>query len=68
MHARRLIPLLAILIALVVAPAASAKEITRVRACGDGGCVTTKDPAILLGLMDGGPPTVPRTRVLRPFV
>ena len=59
MPARRLIPLLVVLVALVVAPAAAAKEITSVKACGDGGCVTTKDPAILQGLMNGGPPTVP---------
>ena len=55
----RLIPLLVVLAALVVAPAAAAKEITAVKACGDSGCVTTKDPAILQGLMNGGPPTVP---------
>jgi hypothetical protein len=59
MHAPRLIPLLVVLAALVVAPAAAAKEITSVKACGDSGCVTTKDPAILQGLMNGGPPTVP---------
>jgi len=59
MHARRLIPLLLVLAALVAAPAAAAKEITSVKACGDSGCVTTKDPAILQGLMNGGPPTVP---------
>ena len=46
----RLIPLLVVLAALVVAPAAAAKEITAVKACGDSGCVTTKDPAILQGL------------------
>ena len=55
----RLIPLLVVLAALVVAPPAAAKEITAVKACGDSGCVTTKDPAILQGLMNGGPPTVP---------
>ncbi len=59
MHARHLIPLLVVLAALVVAPAATAKEITAVKACGESGCVTTKDPAILQGLMNGGPPTVP---------
>src|ERR1044072_7623247 len=59
MHARRLIPLLFVLATLVVAPTAAAKEITSVKACGDSGCVTTKDPAILQGLMNGGPPTVP---------
>src|SRR3954466_5613099 len=69
MHARRLIPLLVALAALVVAPAAAAKEITSVKACGDSGCVTTRDPAILQGLMNGGPPTVPpdaQRAVIRP--
>jgi hypothetical protein len=55
----RLATLIVVLAALVVAPAAAAKEITNVKACGDDGCVTTKDPAILQGLMNGGPPTVP---------
>lgn len=59
MHARRLIPLLGILCALVAAPAASAKQIESVRACGSDGCVTTRDAAIIAGLMDGGSPTVP---------
>ena len=44
---------------LVAAPAASAKEITKVRACGLDGCASTQDPAILAGLTDGGPPVVP---------
>jgi hypothetical protein len=30
-----------------------------VRACGSDGCVTTRDPAIIAGLMDGGSPTEP---------
>jgi hypothetical protein len=55
----RLATLIVVLATLVVAPAAAAKEITTVKACGDNGCVTTKDPAILQGLMNGGPPTVP---------
>ena len=55
----RLATLIVVLATLVVAPAAAAKEITTVKACGDDGCVTTKDPAILQGLMNGGPPTVP---------
>jgi hypothetical protein len=56
----RLATLIVVLATLVVAPAAAAKEITSVKACGESGCVTTKDPAILLGLMNGGPPTVPQ--------
>jgi hypothetical protein len=55
----RLATLIVVLATLVLAPAAAAKEITAVKACGDNGCVTTKDPAILQGLMNGGPPTVP---------
>jgi hypothetical protein len=58
-HMRRLAPILAVLAVLVAAPAAQAKEITKVTACGVDGCVTTRDPAILQGLMNGGPPTVP---------
>jgi hypothetical protein len=56
----RLATLIVVLATLVLASPAAAKEITSVKACGDDGCVTTKDPAILLGLMDGGPPTVPQ--------
>jgi hypothetical protein len=55
----RLATLIVVVATLVLAPAAAAKEITTVKACGDNGCVTTKDPAILQGLMNGGPPTVP---------
>jgi hypothetical protein len=55
----RLATLIFVVATLVLAPAAAAKEITTVKACGDNGCVTTKDPAILQGLMNGGPPTVP---------
>jgi hypothetical protein len=44
---------------LLIAPAAQAKEIKEVRACGTEGCVTTRDNAVLQGLMNGGPPTVP---------
>jgi hypothetical protein len=48
-----------VLALLLAAPAAYAKEITKVRACGVDGCVTTRDPAVLAALTDGGPPTVP---------
>jgi hypothetical protein len=51
--------ILAVAALLLAAPAASAKEITKVRACGLDGCVSTRDPAILSGLTDGGPPVVP---------
>jgi hypothetical protein len=55
----RLATLIVVLATLVVVPAAAAKEVTKVKACGDNGCVTTTDPAILQGLMNGGPPTIP---------
>jgi len=55
----RLATFIVVLATLVVVPTAAAKEITKVRACGDDGCVTTTDPAILQGLMNGGPPTIP---------
>jgi hypothetical protein len=56
---RRLAALIAFATLLVAPAAASAKEITKVRACGVDSCVTTRDPAILAGLMDGGPPQAP---------
>jgi hypothetical protein len=54
----RLATLIAVLATLVVVPAAAAKEATKVKVCGDNGCVTTTDPAILQGLMNGGQPTI----------
>jgi hypothetical protein len=57
---RRLAPIIALLAVLVAVPAAQAKEVTEVQVCGTGGCTTTHDPAILNGLMNGGPPTVPQ--------
>jgi hypothetical protein len=57
---RRLAPIIALLAVFVAAPAAHAKEITKVKVCGANDCVTTTDPAILAGLTDGGPPTVPQ--------
>jgi hypothetical protein len=65
---RRLAPIIALLAVLVAAPAAQAKEIVKVQVCGVDDCVTTKDPSIIAGLSDGGPPTVPpdaRREVLR---
>ena len=56
---RRLAPIIALL-ALFAAPAAHAKEITKARVCGHDDCVTTHDPAILNGLMNGAPPTIPQ--------
>jgi hypothetical protein len=57
---RRLAPIIALLAVFAAAPAASAKEITKARVCGHDDCVTTHDPAILNGLMNGGPPTIPQ--------
>jgi hypothetical protein len=45
--------------ALALPATVSAKEITKVTACGTDGCVTTHDQTVLRGLMDGGPPTIP---------
>jgi hypothetical protein len=53
---------------LAVPEAAAAKQITKVTACGTDRCVTSRDPAILQGLTNGGPPTVPpstRGRLIR---
>ena len=52
----RPLALTAALLALLLAPAASAKEITAVAACGADDCVTTRDPAVLRLMMDGGTP------------
>lgn len=57
---RRLAPIIALLALLVAVPAAHAKEITEVQVCGADDCVTTHNPAILNGLMNGGPPTIPQ--------
>jgi hypothetical protein len=51
--------LITIALVLIAAPAASAKEITKVRACGSDGCVTTRDHDVIQALTNGGPPTVP---------
>jgi hypothetical protein len=59
---RRAAILLAALAALAVPATASAKEITKVRVCGTDGCVTTHDQAVISGLTQGGPPTIPPSR------
>lgn len=51
---RRAVIAVAVLAALAVAPPAVAKEITSVKVCGADGCVTTRDPTLLQGLMGGG--------------
>jgi hypothetical protein len=55
----RLVSVLVAIAVLVAAPTAAAKEITKVKVCGLDACVTTRDHAILQGLVNGGPPTVP---------
>jgi hypothetical protein len=57
---RRLIIAAAVAAAVVVgAPLAAAKEVTQAKVCGSDGCTTTRDPALLQGLMNGGPPADP---------
>ena len=46
---------IAIIVTILWAPAALAKEVTKVTACGADDCLTTREPAILHGLMYGGP-------------
>ncbi len=57
---KRLAPIIALLAVVVAVPAAQAKEITKVRVCGAADCITTHDPAILNGLLNGGTPTIPQ--------
>jgi hypothetical protein len=56
---RRAVIAVAVLAALAVVPAAVAKEVTSVQACGADGCVTSRDPALLQGLTNGGGPGQP---------
>lgn len=53
----RRLTLLFLLAALVAAPAASAKEIMAVTACGPERCVTSDDEDVTGALMNGGSPT-----------
>ena len=54
---RPLAPLTVLLVSLAVAAPATAKEIQSVTVCGAGGCSTSKDPALMSGMIDVGPPT-----------
>jgi hypothetical protein len=56
---RRLAVVIALLMTLAVAPAAHAKELQAVKACGTDRCVSSKDRSVLAALRDGGPPSVP---------
>jgi hypothetical protein len=51
---RRAVIAVVLFAALAAAPAAAAKEITSAKVCGVDGCVTTRDPTLLQGLMGGG--------------
>jgi hypothetical protein len=44
---------------LAWAPGAAAKEVTAVTACGPEHCSTTRDPAVLQAMMNGGTPSDP---------
>ncbi|MEA2132095.1 MAG: hypothetical protein QOC68_4 [Solirubrobacteraceae bacterium] len=46
-------------LALAVAPAAVAKEITKAEVCGADGCVSVDDADGRFALMEGGPPRTP---------
>jgi hypothetical protein len=48
-------------LALAVAPAAPAKEITKAEVCGAGGCASVDDADGRFALMEGGPPRTPPT-------
>jgi hypothetical protein len=58
---RRLVSAIVLAAALAVPATAAAKQVTGATVCGADGCVTTRDAAVLRGLMNGGPPTVPPT-------
>jgi hypothetical protein len=52
---------LVLAVALVLAPAAAAKEITKAEVCGPDGCTAVADRAVLPVLGNGGPPRTPPT-------
>ena len=52
---------LAVVLALAVAPAAAAKEITKAEVCGPDGCTAVADVAVAPILGNGGPPRTPPT-------
>jgi hypothetical protein len=58
---RRLVSAIVLAAVLAVPAAAAAKQVTGATVCGADGCVRTRDAAVLRGLMNGGPPTVPPT-------
>jgi LPXTG-motif cell wall-anchored protein len=56
---RRLTGFLVLVLSLMLATGASAKEITAAKVCGVEGCHATKDRAMLEAFMEGGPSTLP---------
>lgn len=57
---RRLFPL-GLLLCLVLAAPAQAKEVLSVKVCGENGCVTSRDRGLIAALADGGDPVDPPT-------
>ena len=57
---RRLFPL-GLLLCLVLAAPAQAKEVLSAKVCGENGCVTSRDRGLIAGLADGGDPVDPPT-------
>jgi MYXO-CTERM domain-containing protein len=55
---RRLFPL-GLLLCLVLAAPAQAKEVLSAKVCGENGCVTSRDRGLIAGLADGGDPVDP---------
>lgn len=55
---RRLFPL-GLLLCLVLAAPAQAKEVLSAKVCGENGCVTSRDRGVIAGLAEGGGPVDP---------
>jgi hypothetical protein len=55
---RRLIPL-GLLLCLVLAAPAQAKEVLAAKVCGENGCATSRDRGLIAGLAEGGGPVDP---------
>ena len=55
---RRLFPL-GLLLCLVLAAPAQAKEVLSAKVCGENGCVTSRDRGLIAALADGGDPVDP---------
>jgi hypothetical protein len=55
---RRLFPL-GLLLCLVLAAPAQAKEVLSAKVCGENGCVTSRDRDLIAGLAEGGDPVDP---------